>query len=106
MVQRADYPVPGLMVALPLKGTEIDAAAIEAAVPGAEVGVFPGWVVVSVPGPYTDENEVLLAGGTTLQAVLRRSSSDRSLPFRSAVRSGLVTVCAALGDDCPPDLLG
>ncbi len=105
MVQRADFPVPGLMVALPLKGTEIDAAAIEADVPGAEVGVFPGWVVVSVPGPYADEREVLLAGGTTLQTVLE-ASSDRSQPFRSAVRSGFVTVCAALGDECPDDLLG
>ena len=105
MVQRADFPVPGLMVALPLKGTEIDAAAIEADVPGAEVGVFPGWVVVSVPGPYADESEVLLAGGTTLQSILE-ASSVRSQPFRSAVRSGFVTVCAALGDECPADLLG
>ena len=93
------------MIALPLKGTSVDAAAIEASVPGAEVGVFPGWVVVSVPGPYADENEVLLAGAETLQSVLA-ASSDRSLPFRFAVRSGLVTVCDALGDDCPPDLLG
>ena len=105
MVQRADFPVPGLMVALPLKGTEIDAAAIEANVPGADVGVFPGWVVVNVPGPYADENEVLLAGADTLQAVLD-ASTDRSLPFRFAVRSGLVTVCDALGEDCPPGLLG
>jgi hypothetical protein len=105
MVQRADFPAPGIMVALPLKGTSIDAEAIEANVPGADVGVFPGWVVVNVRGPYADENEVLLAGADTLQAVLD-ASSERSLPFRFAVRSGLVTVCDALGEDCPPGLLG
>ncbi len=105
MVQRADFPVTGLMVALPLKGTTIDADAVEASLPGAEAGVFPGWVVVSVPGPYADENEVLIGGAATLQAILD-ASSDRSLPFRSAVRSGLVTVCDALGDDCPPGLVG
>jgi hypothetical protein len=51
---------------------------------------------------------VLLAGADTLQAILD-ASSDRSLQFRFAVRSGLVTVCDALGelgDSCPPDLLG
>jgi Dolichyl-phosphate-mannose-protein mannosyltransferase len=105
MVQRADYPVPELMVALPLKGTAIDAVELEASLPSGEVGVFPGWLVVSVPGPYEDENAVLFAGADTLQAILD-ASSDRSLQFRFAVRSGLVTVCDALGADCPPDLLG
>ena len=108
MVQRADYPVPGLIVALPLKGTTVNATALEESVPRAEAGVFPGWVVVSVPGPYEDDHEVLLTGAETLQAILA-ASSDRSLQFRFALRSSLVTVCDALselGDACPPDLLG
>jgi hypothetical protein len=105
MVQRADYPVPEIMVALPLKGTTIDAPELESSLPDAEVGLFPGWLVVGLPGPYEDENAVLLAGAEALQATLD-ASSDRSLQFRFAVRSGLVTVCEALGENCPPDLLG
>jgi hypothetical protein len=103
MVRRADYPVPGVVVVLPLKGTKVDASAI----PNADTGVFPGWVLVRREGPFADEHAVLAVSRDTLVDVLA-TSTDRTVPFRRELRSGLVTVCEALaelGDPCPDSIL-
>jgi hypothetical protein len=108
MAQRADYPVPSLVLALSLAGTEIDPETLERAVPpGSRVGVFPEWLLLSVPGPFADERGVLRTGRDALLAALH-AAEERTLPFRRDVRSGVITVCdalAQLGEPCPEGVL-
>lgn len=108
MASRAEYPVPSILLTLPLAGTGVDTRALQEELPaGSRVGIFPDWLVVAVPGPFADESAVLAAGRDTLLASLR-SGEDRTLAFRRGVRSGLVTVCGALEElaqPCSPDVL-
>jgi hypothetical protein len=108
MVGRADYPVPSVVLTLPLAGATMDAAQLGDRLPaGSEVGVFPDWLTLEVPGPFADRHAVLEAGRDSLVAALQ-SSPERTLSFRSQVRGGLVTVCdalAELGDPCPETVL-
>lgn len=108
MVARADYPVPSVVLSLPLTGTVVGERNLRARIgAGATVGVFPDWLVVERPGPFADEGAVLRAGRDALLAVWR-STRERSLPFRRDLRSGLVTVCGALaelGEPCPATVL-
>ena len=108
MVRRADFPVPSVVLTLELAGTGVDRSMLLSELPaGSDVGVFPEWLTLEVPGPFTDERAVLGAGRDALVAALA-SADERTLPFRRHVRAGLVTVCDALeqvGDTCPPSVL-
>jgi len=108
MVERADYPVPSLVLALRLDGTLVRSRRLEERIGlGSEVGEFPGWVVFTVPGPFADPHEALVAARDALRAALEESTR-RTLPFRRDVRNGLITTCGALeelGDACSAYLL-
>ena len=108
MVERADYPVPSLLVAFPLDGTAIDQRRLTRRLDrDAKVGLFAEWVVVRVAGPFADERAVLGAGRDALVA-RRASAQRRSYAFAADVRGGLLTVCdalAELGDPCPDRVL-
>jgi hypothetical protein len=98
MVERADYPVPSLVLALRLDGTTVRSRRLETRIgTGSEVADFPGWVVFTVPGPFADPHEALIAARDGLRSALTESTG-RTLPFRRDVRNGLVTTCDALGE--------
>jgi hypothetical protein len=103
MVERADYPVPSLVIALRLEGTTVRSQRLATRIGlGSEVGDFPGWVVFTVPGPFADPHEALTGARDALRSALMESTG-RTLPFRRDVRNGLVTTCDALdelGDPC------
>jgi hypothetical protein len=103
MVERATYPVPSLVLALRLDGTDVRSLRLETRIgTGSEVGEFPGWVVFTVPGPFEDSRAALVGARDALRAALEESTG-RTLPFRRDVRNGLVTTCGALeelGDPC------
>lgn len=109
MVRRADLPAPAVLVALPLHGTRVDRPHLVAGLgPRAEAAVFPGWVVLRVPGPFADERAVLDTARAALVDI-RRTTHERTLPFRRELRGTLVTVCDALrelGAPCPLRVLG
>jgi hypothetical protein len=98
MVERADYPVPSLVVALRLDGTTVRSRRLETRIGlGSKVADFPGWVVFTVPGPFADSHEALVGARDALRSALTESTG-RTLPFRRDVRNGLVTTCDALGE--------
>jgi Dolichyl-phosphate-mannose-protein mannosyltransferase len=109
LVARADFPVPSVMVALPLAGTRVDRDRLAARL--GEKGRFAAsseWLVIERVGPFREERDVLLAGASVLEAAYR-AASERALPFRREVRAGMGTLCGALeelGDSCPPGLPG
>ncbi|MDQ4019025.1 MAG: glycosyltransferase family 39 protein [Actinomycetota bacterium] len=103
MVRRADYPVPSVVVALPLGETHVDEPRLVAKLgPRSSAGVFPDWVLTKVQGPYAGEADVLAAARDAL-VDLRGSTRRRSYLFRRELRATLVTVCTALtelGEPC------
>ena len=108
MVRRADFPVPSVVVALPLHGTRVDRPRLVAGLgPKSEAAVFPEWLVLKVPGPYATDLDVLVAARKALVDV-RRTTHERAFPFRRELRGTIVTVCAALadlGEPCPRRVL-
>lgn len=75
-LDRARYPVSGLTVAVPLDGSAVDAGALRARIGvGSQVGVFPDWLLIELPG---------------------------SLPSRSAVVCRLRTIVTAVDADAMP----
>jgi hypothetical protein len=108
MVRRADYPVPAVVVALPLHGTRVDRPRLIAGLgPRSEAAVFHEWLVLKVPGPYATDLDVLVAARKALVDV-RRTTHERAFPFRRELRGTLVTVCGALaelGEPCPRRVL-
>jgi hypothetical protein len=107
IVERADYPVPALVMAIPLDASEVNAPRLRARLgPGADVGVFEEWLVLERRGPFADEHAVLLGARNSLIAAFW-STRRPSHTFRRDLRMSEATVCAALaelGDPCPPDL--
>ncbi len=106
MVERADYPVPSLLVAVPLAGSRMDPARLQRELGrDAEVGIFRRWVVLEAPGPLAHPRDVLRTGLSALAAVLD-STLEPSLRFRMEIRAGAVTLCEALGglgESCDAD---
>jgi hypothetical protein len=108
MVERADYPVSSVVLALPLAGTRVNEEVLRSRLgPGSDVGVFREWLLVETAGPLNGAHSVLATGRDALVAV-RASTRRRDFPFRRALRGGLVTVCTALaelGDPCSERVL-
>ena len=108
MVRRAEFPVPSVLVALPLHGTRVDRPRLIAGLgPRSVAGVFAEWLVLKVPGPYASDLEVLVAARKALVDV-RQTTYERAFPFRRELRATLVTVCGALadlGEPCPRRVL-
>jgi 4-amino-4-deoxy-L-arabinose transferase-like glycosyltransferase len=104
MLERASYPVPGIVGTVRLAGTTVRKARLDRRLGfRSSVEVYPGWLVYSVPGPFADPREVLYAARHAIETV-RTSATGRTLPFQRDIRGGLVTVCGALvelGDACP-----
>jgi hypothetical protein len=107
IVERADYPVPGVVIALPLDGTRVTEKRLRARLaPGSEVAIFDEWLLLEIRGPFSDKHAVLDAARDSLVASFW-STRRQSHAFRSDLRSGEATLCPALAelrDPCPPDL--
>jgi Dolichyl-phosphate-mannose-protein mannosyltransferase len=109
LIERADYPVPSVMVALPLAGTRVSEDKLTAWL--AEDGRFAvsrEWLVIERAGPFREARDVLLAATGALDAAYR-TTRERALPFRREIRAGIGTLCGALAEleeTCPPGLPG
>ena len=107
IVARADYPVPAVVVALPLDGTTVTENRLRARLaPGSDLAVFDQWLMLKLRGPFPDEHAVLAAARDSLLASFW-STRRKSLTFRQDLRSSEATLCPALaelGDPCPANL--
>ncbi len=94
---RTPFPVPAVVVAVPLDGAGVvDARALRRlAGTRSVVKAFPSWLLVSVPGPFREEPNVLLAISRVLDGV-RASVAPRSAALDGYLRQGRAAVCGSL----------
>jgi hypothetical protein len=99
-VERLDYPVPQLFVAVPSGRTPFG----EVAAPGdAEVGRFESWVVVRLRGPFADEGALLRAADETLAAAARTRGTPVPEPLLGWFDLNRRVLCeslSTLGAEC------
>ena len=107
ILERADYPAPSVVVALPLAGSRIDGEKLRATLgERTRVAVFPHWLLVKHEGPFADTRAVVTAAADTFAAV-HRTALTRSPVLREQLRS-IRTLCRVLGQvggRCPPAYL-
>lgn len=95
-LERVDYPVSAVVLALPVAGAELDAEELhERLGEQAEIELTPEWLVVRRAGPFADEDEVLLAlagvFGATQESLLATPPK-----VENRIRSPFNAVCSAL----------
>jgi Dolichyl-phosphate-mannose-protein mannosyltransferase len=94
--ERADYPSPEVIIALPRgTGTKIDRAKLAAKLgPGAEFEIFRHWIMIRKSGPFPDAKSAVTASIHVYDAA-RRSASPASAALTEELRS-VKTLCGVL----------
>jgi len=101
-LRRATFPVPSVVVAVPLDGVTVERRA--ALRPGLRVRTFPSWLLLEGRGPYRDERQVLDRIDLALAAA-RSAISEGSPQIDGYLRQSRDSVCGALrslGGQCRP----
>ncbi len=98
-VERLDYPVPELFVAVPSGHTPFG----ELAGTGGEVGRFDSWIVVRRPGPFAGEGALLLATAEVLASARRARGTAAPEPLSGWFELNATVLCeslSTLGTEC------
>jgi Dolichyl-phosphate-mannose-protein mannosyltransferase len=90
-VERLDYPVRELFVAIPSGATRFDAAVL----PG-DARVFGSWILVRVEGPFPDQGFLLAAVSSTLEAARAAAAEPPPDALAGWFELNTAVVCKAL----------